>query len=103
MDAWGLSELQRSQRPWGLDIDWLSPGKVVTDPVHGDIHLLKIEVALLNSPPLQRLRRIRQLGTSNLIYPGATHSRLSHSIGTLYVAQKNCRQSCRPTIRSPSV
>lgn len=78
----------RDPTPWGLDSDWLRAGKTITDPVHGDIHLNRLETALLNSPPLQRLRRVRQLGTTHLVYPGATHSRLSHALGTVRQAQK---------------
>ncbi|MCP4383397.1 MAG: HD domain-containing protein [Hyphomicrobiales bacterium] len=88
MTQWGLSAELRDQAPWDLPPELLGPGKVVTDPVHRDIHLTELEVRLLNSRPLQRLRRVRQLGTSNLVYPGATHSRLSHSLGALHVAQR---------------
>ncbi len=88
MTQWGLTAELREQRPWGLDEAMLAPGKVVTDPIHHDIHLSRLEVALLNSKPLQRLRRVRQLGTANLVYPGATHSRLSHSLGALHVSQR---------------
>lgn len=73
--------------PWGLPPAVLTPGKVITDPVHSDIHLNKLEVALVDSRPFQRLRRIRQLGNTHLVYPGAVHTRFSHSLGALRVAQ----------------
>jgi len=88
VSRWGLSAELREQRPWGLQADSLAPAKVITDPVHKDIHLTKLETRILNSAPVQRLRRVRQLGTSNLVYPGANHSRLSHSLGALHVAQR---------------
>ncbi|MEX2226562.1 MAG: HD domain-containing protein [Dehalococcoidia bacterium] len=63
------------------------PKKVITDPVHGDIYLNEIERMFLDSPPMQRLRRVRQLGTTHLVYPGATHSRFLHAVGALRAAQ----------------
>lgn len=59
-------------------------GKEFNDPIWGTLVLRPIEVALLDSPLLQRLRRIRQLGVVDLIYPAATHTRLEHSLGTVY-------------------
>lgn len=56
-------------------------------PVHGFVDLLEEEVAVLNHPALQRLGRIYQLGQSNLVFRGATHTRLEHVLGTLSVAQ----------------
>src|SRR3954447_14881674 len=84
---WGLTEEMRRQAPWGLADEWLAAGKVLTDPVHGDIHLNQLEVAVVDSSSFQRLRRIHQLGTVPLVYPGATHSRFSHSLGALRVVQ----------------
>lgn len=77
----------RSAAPWGLTERLLGPGKTVTDPVHGDIHLTRFEAAVVDSPPFQRLRRVKQLGNTHLVYPGATHSRFSHALGALRVAQ----------------
>ena len=60
--------------------------KVIRDPVHGDIEVTPEEVALLNHPLLQRQRGIAQLGLCSLVYPGATHTRFLHALGTLHVA-----------------
>jgi HD superfamily phosphohydrolase len=60
--------------------------KVVLDPVHGYIELDDLAQDLLSTPQMQRLRRIRQLGFSNLVYPGANHSRFEHSLGTMHLA-----------------
>jgi HD superfamily phosphohydrolase len=87
MPKWGLTTSQRSRNPWGLSEELLLPWKTITDPVHGDIYLNKLETLLVDSPPMQRLRRVRQLGTTHLVYPGATHSRFSHALGTLRAAQ----------------
>ncbi len=58
---------------------------VVRDPVHGDIYLTKLERFLIDTPEFQRLRQIKQLGLTHLVYPGALHDRFVHSIGTLHV------------------
>lgn len=92
MPNWGLDRERREpdasgRTPWGLDEKWLRPSKVVTDPVHGDIYLNCLETALVSSPPMRRLARVRQLGMAHLVYPGAVHTRLAHSLGTLRAAQ----------------
>ncbi len=68
--------------------------KLFRDPVH-DIIALDLGVdhermlfALLCTPQVQRLRRIRQLGLANLIYPGAEHSRFAHSLGVAHMARR---------------
>ena len=61
---------------------------VIRDPVHGDIYLTHEEMAVLDTPEMQRLRGVKQLGTANLVFPGAVHTRFEHSIGTLHLAQK---------------
>ena len=87
MPTCGLTEQQRAMHPWGLDPALLTPRKVTTDPVHGDIHTTVLEQAIIDTPPFQRLRRVRQLGATHEVYPGATHTRFSHSLGALRVVQ----------------
>lgn len=62
--------------------------KVVHDAIWGSINLHSWEVAILDMPLLQRLRRIHQTGLAFLIYPSANHTRFEHSIGVLAVATK---------------
>ncbi len=66
--------------------------KIIKDPVHGDIEVANTYLPLLDAPVLQRLRYIRQLGFSYLVYPGANHTRFEHSLGTLYLADMMCRK-----------
>jgi uncharacterized protein len=87
MPEWGLTEELAASRPWGIPAAWFGSGKVITDPVHGDIYLNRLEQLVVDTPAFQRLRRTRQLGTTHLVYPGATHTRFSHSLGALRVAQ----------------
>jgi HD superfamily phosphohydrolase len=87
LPQWGLTEELRRERPWRIPQEWLEPGKVITDPIHGDVYVNRLEQAIIDSTPFQRLRRIRQLGTVHLVYPGATHTRFSHALGALRTAQ----------------
>ena len=57
--------------------------KEINDALWGTIKIRDLEVVFLDSPLMQRLRRIRQLGTADYIYPSATHTRLAHSLGVL--------------------
>jgi len=61
---------------------------VLRDPVHGDVYLTHEEIAVLDTPEMQRLRGVKQLGTAYLAYPGAVHTRFDHSIGTLHLTRK---------------
>lgn len=58
--------------------------KEFNDAVWGTISLDSAEIVVLDSPMLQRLRRIRQLGVAQLVYPGANHTRLEHSLGVAH-------------------
>ena len=62
--------------------------KIIRDPVHGDIMLTPEEMRLVDTREFQRLRGIRQLGTSYLVFPGAQHTRFEHSLGTCWLAKK---------------
>ena len=60
--------------------------KIINDPVYGFISLPNdLIYDLVEHPWFQRLRNIRQLGLSSLVYPGAVHSRFQHSLGAMYL------------------
>jgi len=61
--------------------------KVIRDPIHDYIELDELALSLIDSPLVQRLRRIRQLGFSNLVYPGANHTRFEHSLGVYHLTR----------------
>ncbi len=65
--------------------------RVVLDPIHGYIELDDLVRELLDTPQMQRLRRVRQLGFSNLVYPGANHTRFEHSLGSMHLASMLAR------------
>ena len=62
--------------------------KSIRDSINGNIPITELEKEILDYPQFQRLRRIKQLGFTSLIYPGANHSRFEHSIGTMHLASK---------------
>lgn len=66
--------------------------KIVRDPLYGYIGLTEQEVELIQTRFFQRLRRIKQLGFTELVYPSAVHSRFEHSLGVLFIADKIAQQ-----------
>ncbi|OJG80984.1 HD protein [Enterococcus pallens] len=65
--------------------------KVFRDPVHNYIHVQhQVILDLINSREVQRLRRIKQLGTSSYTFHGAEHSRFSHSLGVYEITRRIC-------------
>jgi len=60
--------------------------KTIRDPIHGDIKLEGLFLDLIDAPEIQRLYDIKQLGFAHLVFPGAHHTRLEHSLGTYYMA-----------------
>ncbi len=61
---------------------------IIRDAVWGDISLTREELRLVDTPEFQRLRGIRQLGTSYLVFPSAQHTRFEHSMGTSWVLRR---------------
>ena len=60
----------------------------IKDPVHGYIYITETEKQLIDSYPVQRLRRLRQLAGSEFVYSGANHTRFEHSLGVMHLAGK---------------
>jgi HD superfamily phosphohydrolase len=60
----------------------------IRDPIHVFIKLDSTERKVLDSRPFQRLRYIRQLATTYLLYPSATHTRFEHSLGVMELASR---------------
>jgi uncharacterized protein len=69
-----------------------SAGKSIFDPVHGPIRLDGVALALVATPEFQRLWGIRQTGFAHLVFPGANHTRLEHSLGTFWAAREMARR-----------
>ncbi|HEY6223056.1 MAG TPA: HD domain-containing protein, partial [Gemmatimonadales bacterium] len=62
--------------------------EVIRDPLWDNITLDPGAIGLLDTPALQRLRYVRQLGHAFLVYPGATHSRFEHALGAFHLTQR---------------
>ena len=60
----------------------------IRDPLWGSIAVDPVAERLLDTPALQRLRYVRQLGLAHLVYPGATHSRFEHALGAYHLARR---------------
>src|SRR6478736_6170619 len=61
---------------------------VIRDPLWDNIRLDRAALELLDTPAVQRLRYVRQLGHAFLVYPGATHTRFEHALGAYHLARR---------------
>ncbi len=84
------AEQMASHGVGGLDDAYFEgiSAKQINDPIWGIITLNRWEVALLDTPLLQRLRGVRQLGLAHLVLPSAVHDRFSHSCGVVEAADR---------------
>ncbi|MFI5412892.1 MAG: HD domain-containing protein [Candidatus Micrarchaeales archaeon] len=60
----------------------------IRDPIHGNIEFDETEESIINTKEMQRLRYIKQLDSTYLIFPGANHSRFEHSLGTMQITKE---------------
>lgn len=64
----------------------MQSGKIINDPVFGFINIPKgLIMEVITHPTMQRLHRIKQLGLSSMVYPGAQHTRFQHSLGAFFL------------------
>jgi deoxynucleoside triphosphate triphosphohydrolase SAMHD1 len=66
--------------------------KVVNDSIHGPMTLTPEAVSIIDTPQFQRLRRLKQLGISYYVFPGASHNRFEHSLGVAHLAHRFATQ-----------
>jgi hypothetical protein len=66
----------------------LRPHKTIRDAIHKDVFVTHLETMIIDTSDFQRLRRLKQLGLTNLVYPSANNTRFEHSIGALHVADQ---------------
>ena len=64
----------------------MQASKIINDPVFGFINIPKgLIMEVVTHPAMQRLQRIKQLGLSSMVYPGAQHTRFQHSLGAFFL------------------
>ncbi|MEK6978966.1 MAG: HD domain-containing protein [Candidatus Micrarchaeota archaeon] len=65
---------------------------MIKDEIHGNIYFNELEERIVDTLDFQRLRRIKQMAFTYLVYPGANHTRFEHSIGVFHLASELCRK-----------
>ncbi|KAK2909492.1 hypothetical protein Q8A67_005329 [Cirrhinus molitorella] len=78
-------ELQDILKKYSLDFS-KEQTKIFNDPIHGHMEMHPLLVKIIDTPQFQRLRHIKQLGGTYLVYPGASHNRFEHSLGVAHLA-----------------
>ncbi|XP_074274421.1 uncharacterized protein LOC141598617 isoform X1 [Silene latifolia] len=72
--------------------DFRLSSKLVKDNVHGFIPLDQLALQFIDTEQFQRLRELKQLGVTHMVYPGAVHSRFEHSLGVYHLAEEMVKQ-----------
>jgi HD superfamily phosphohydrolase len=65
-----------------------SATEVIRDPLWDNIRIDRAALLALDTPTVQRLRYVRQVGHSFLVYPGATHTRFEHALGAYHLTRR---------------
>lgn len=68
--------------------DLVRNAKRIHIPIHGSVNISIIAKIFIDNPYFQRLRKLKQLGTCEYVFPSATHTRFEHSIGTYYLCDR---------------
>ena len=64
--------------------------KIVNDPIYGFVRIPdELHYDIIEHPYFQRLRRIKQVSLTNLVYPGANHTRFAHSLGAMHLMRRS--------------
>ena len=72
--------------------------EILRDPVWNNIRVDELTLKLVDTDVFQRLRYVRQLGWTYLVYPGATHSRFEHALGTHHLARRTLALLCESDV-----
>ncbi|KAL9246498.1 hypothetical protein vseg_020025 [Gypsophila vaccaria] len=85
-DIFGEQQQQASMSENRGFSDFRSSSKLVKDNVHGFIPIDQLALQFVDTEQFQRLRDLKQLGLTHMVYPGAVHSRFEHSLGVYHLA-----------------
>ncbi len=89
----GIAEVRSQTNQWVSEVIRATAApkvrdfKVIRDPIHDFMRISPHEVAMLDCPVMQRLRRIRQNALCYYVYPGMHHTRFEHSLGVVHVSE----------------
>jgi HD superfamily phosphohydrolase len=95
-----LAEAGAPSGTW--DVWMAETDKIIRGPIHGFVKLNSWEQDIVDHWVFQRLRRVRQLALTEMVYPAACHNRFEHSLGVMHVATLMFDQ-LRPLLESPDV
>ena len=84
-------KIEKTQHPFMDNYNFVRNEKIINDNIHGRLPLPAVCVEIIDTPPFQRLRHLKQLGLCHFVYPTASHSRFEHSIGVMHLAGKLLR------------
>ncbi|KAG5400951.1 hypothetical protein IGI04_015558 [Brassica rapa subsp. trilocularis] len=92
MGAYCNDDLNMPVYSAGAPTNELRFSKHVYDNVHGNIYLDPLCLKFIDTEQFQRLRELKQLGVTNMVYPGAVHSRFEHSLGVYWLAGETAQK-----------
>ncbi|CAF2273648.1 BnaA04g10130D [Brassica napus] len=92
MGAYCNDDLSMPVYSAGAPTNELRFSKHVYDNVHGNIYLDPLCLKFIDTEQFQRLRELKQLGVTNMVYPGAVHSRFEHSLGVYWLAGETAQK-----------
>jgi len=88
MEKCTLEELKKENEIFNKTNHEIQRNKIIKDPIHGLINFNEKLFSIIDSNAFQRLRDLKQLGGMYYVFPGASHNRFEHSLGTCYLAGK---------------
>src|SRR5260370_16327267 len=86
---WSFNRTRIGKFRIAVELTWVIMSKAwgfSKDPIHGYVRISESEKTIIDTRPVQRLRRLRQLAGSEFVYPAANHTRFEHVVGAMHLA-----------------